>query len=339
MTAYKGKVGVAVVGLGVGVQHAKAYLETGMCRLAWAYDLDSDKAKNLVKEVGQGRVAESFEQVLEDRDVDAVSIASYDDAHFGQVVAALDAEKHVFVEKPLCRTYDELAAVKAAWQRHGGSVKLTSNLVLRSAPLYVWLKEAIENGELGDVYSFDGEYLYGRLHKITAGWRKDVTNYSVMLGGGIHLIDLLMWLTGERPQSASASGNRVSTRGTAFKYDSYVTATLDFPSGLVARIAANFGAVHRHHHVVRAYGTAATFLYDDSGPRFHTSREPAAAPVGITAGTLPETKGELIAPFVAGILSDEDMNSRTAEIFDAISVCTACDQALEAKRPVEIRYV
>ena len=334
-----GKLGVAVAGLGVGVQHAKAYLRTGDCRLKWAYDLDSDKARNLVSEVGEGRVAGSFEQVLEDPDVDAVSIATYDDAHFEQVLAALDAEKHVFVEKPLCRTYDELAAIKSAWQRHGGRAKLSSNLVLRSAPLYVWLKEAISNGELGKVYSFDGEYLYGRLHKITEGWRKDVSNYSVMLGGGIHLIDLLMWLTGERPRKVFASGNRVSTRGTAFRYQDYVAATLDFSSGMVARIVANFGAVHRHHHVLRVFGTEATFLYDDAGPRLHTSREPSAEAAQIDVGTLPRSKGELIGPFVAGILRDEDMNGHTGDIFDAISVCAASDEAMEAKAPVEVRYV
>lgn len=334
-----GKLGVAVAGLGVGVQHAKAYLRTGECHLKWAYDLDSDKARTLVNEVGEGRVAGSFEQVLEDPDVDAVSIATYDDAHFEQVLAALDAEKHVFVEKPLCRTHDELVAVKSAWQRHGGRAKLSSNLVLRAAPLYAWLKEMIENRELGDIYSFDGEYLYGRLHKITEGWRKDVTNYSVMLGGGIHLVDLMMWLTGERPHRAFASGNRVSTRGTAFCYDDYVAATLGFPSGLVARIAANFSVVHPHHHSLRLFGTEATFLYDDAGPRLHRSRDPSAEPEQIDVETLPESKGELIGPFVAGILHDEDMNVHTANIFDVISVCAASDEALETGAPVEVRYV
>ena len=339
MTVSNGRLGVAVAGLGVGRQHAKAYLETGVCQLRWVYDIETDRARDLVGEVGEGRVARSFEQLLEDPDVGAVSIASYDDAHFGQVVSALDAGKHVFVEKPMCRTYEELAAIKAAWQRHEGRVKLSSNLVLRSAPVYKWLKEAISGGEIGHLYAFDGEYLYGRLAKITEGWRKDVDGYSVMLGGGIHLIDLMMWLTGERPKRAYASGNRVSTRETAFRYDDYVAVTLDFPSGLVARIAANFGAVHRHQHVVRVFGTESTFLYDDAGPRLHESREPSTPPTRIDLATLPESKGELIGPFVAGILADAEMNGQTSQIFDAISVCAASDAALKAGSPVEVRYV
>ena len=339
MTARNGKLGVAVAGLGVGMEHARAYLETGQCHLKWAYDLDTQKASQLVREVGQGRPAESFEQVLEDPEVSAVSIATYDDAHFDQVVAALEAEKHVFVEKPLCRNYQELTRVRQAWERHEGRIKLSSNLVLRSAPLYVWLKNAIENGELGELYSFDGEYLYGRLHKITDGWRKDVVNYSVMLGGGIHLVDLMLWLIGERPNRAFASGNGVSTVDTAFRYDDYMAATLEFPSGVVGRIAANFGAVHPHHHVLRVFGTQGTFLYDDSGPRLHRSRDPSESPVRLDVATLPASKGQLIGPFVAGVIADKDMDAQTSDIFDAVSVCASSDEALETGNPVEVRYV
>jgi predicted dehydrogenase len=67
--------------------------------------------------------------------------------------------------------------------------------VLRAAPLYLWLQQEVKRGSFGEIYAFNGDYLYGRLHKITMGWRKEVSNYSVMLGGGIHLVDLMVWLT------------------------------------------------------------------------------------------------------------------------------------------------
>ena len=129
-------IGVAVVGLGIGVQHARAYHKIDNCIIHWFYDLSYMKARVVADEFGQGKVAASFEEILHDPNVQIVSIASYDSAHFGQVVAALDAEKHVFVEKPICRTIDELKIVKLAWERLGNRLKLSSNLVLRSAPLY-----------------------------------------------------------------------------------------------------------------------------------------------------------------------------------------------------------
>ena len=333
------RIGVAVVGLGVGEQHALAYRSTGLCRLRWVYDLDVEKAGRMASDLEAERVAESYEQVLDDPDVQAVSIASYDDAHFQQVVAALHAGKHVFVEKPLCRTIDELREVKRAWRKHRGAVKLSSNLVLRDAPIYGWLKQRIDGGDFGELYAFDGEYLFGRLEKITCGWRKNVEDYSVILGGGVHLVDLMLWLTGERPLEVQAAGNRIVTENTEFRYEDYVTATLRSGSGLVSRITANFGCVHRHQHVVRLYGTQATFLYDDAGPRMHLTRDPSVAASIVSLPTLPATKGGLIGSFVSAILSDEDISTRTQEIFDVISICDACDRAVGANSVVKVRYV
>jgi predicted dehydrogenase len=337
-------IGVAVVGLGVGEQHARAYLATGRCQLRWLYDLEASQACSVAEKLGAGTVARCFEQILEDPDVQAVSIASYDDAHFAQVVAALDAGKHVFVEKPLCRTVDELLAIKHTWSKHGGKLKLSSNLVLRTAPVYQWLQQKVEAGDFGNLYAFDGDYLYGRLHKITQGWRKAVEPYSVMLGGGVHLVDLMLWLIGERPASVYATGNRICTENTGFRYYDYVAATLRCPSGLIGRITANFGCVHRHQHMVRLFGTEATFVCDDAGPRLHVARDPSAA-VGarhaspVHLPTLPATKGELIAPFVSAILADANLNAHSQTIFDVISICAACDQALQLGSEVEVRYV
>src|SRR5262245_58944452 len=134
MTERNGKIGVAVAGLGIGEQHALTYVATGQCELRWLYDLDHHKAQALAHKLGAGRAAQSFEELLADPDTQILSIASYDDAHFEQVVAALDAGKHVFVEKPVCRTTAELQDVKRAWAKHGGRIKLSSNLVLRAAP-------------------------------------------------------------------------------------------------------------------------------------------------------------------------------------------------------------
>ena len=330
--------GVAVIGLGVGEQHACAYVRTGSCVLRWVYDIDAARMHRVVKELGQGAAAESFEAVLADRSVDVVSIASYDDAHFEQVLKALRAGKHVFVEKPLCRSIKELRAIKEAFQasshRH-----LASNLVLRAAPLYQWLKRKIDAGDLGEIYAFDGDYLYGRIHKITEGWRKNVDDFSAMQGGGVHLVDLMLWLAGQRPTSVSAVGNRICTTGTDFRYNDYISATFRFASSLIGRITANFGCVHRHQHVVRIFGTKATFIYDDFGPRLHTSCDPSIAPTLLDLSPLPATKGDLIPEFIGSILNDLDPLAKAQREFDLISVCVAADKAAADTKTLKINYV
>jgi predicted dehydrogenase len=327
---------VAVVGLGVGEQHARTYAGLDHCRIRWVHDLDGLRANDVIAKIGQGEAAVSFDAILADGAVDVVSIASYDDAHAAQVVAALCAGKHVFVEKPLCRTERELVAVQQASRtakRH-----LVSNLVLRGAPMYLSLRALVKSGELGTIYAVDGDYLYGRLHKITEGWRGEIPDYSVMLGGGVHLVDLMLWLTGQRPSVVSASGNRISTAGSRFRSDDFVAATYEFPSGLVGRITANFGSVHRHQHVVRVFGTRGTFIYDDAGPRLHRDRDPAVASRPVELASLPASKGALIPDFVAGILSGADPRAAAEHEFDVIAACIAADQALAIGKPIEVHY-
>jgi predicted dehydrogenase len=245
-------------------------------------------------------------------------------------VAALRAGKHVFVEKPLCRSRRELSEIRSAADgRHLGC-----NLVLRAAPLYRWLREAIAAGELGTIYAFDGDYLYGRLEKITHGWRKNVEAYSVLQGGGVHLIDLMLWLTGQRPVRVSAAGSRIATAGSAFRYHDFVAATFVFSSGMVGRITANFASVHRHQHVLRVFGTKATFLFDDQGARLHTSRDPSASPRRIEAAPEPPEKGALVPEFMARIQSGAAPDA--AHEFDVMRACLAADDALASGAPVEV---
>lgn len=329
--------GVAVIGLGVGEQHARMFARLAGCEVRALCDRDARRAADVAARIGQGRACTDVALVLRDPDIDLVAIASYDDMHFNQALEALDAGKHVFVEKPLCRSLEEAREVKARWQRRPG-LQIASNLVLRAAPLYRWLREEIARGAFGDVYAIDGEYLYGRLHKITDGWRSGVADYSVMLGGGVHLVDLMMWLTGQKPVSVSAAANRICTSETAFRYPDFVAATFTFGSGMIGRIAANFGCVHRHQHVLRVFGTKATFFYDDCGARLHTTREPGVAAVPIELASEPVSKGDLLPEFVVAIQRQVDPAGALQHELNVICACAAADRALGLGHPISVEY-
>ena len=167
---------VGVIGLGVGEQHVRAFSDDPGTAVVAVCDLDPERLGR-AQELRPGlRTTTDAAELIADPELDVVSIASYDDAHFEQVRAALLAGKHVFAEKPLCTSAEQLRELRAALDENP-SLQLASNLVLRSAPLYRWMREAREGGELGRVYAFDGDYLYGRLHKITDGWRGEVPDY------------------------------------------------------------------------------------------------------------------------------------------------------------------
>ncbi len=332
-----GTLGVAVVGLGVGRQHLLAFQQSEHCTVRRVCDFDPERMEQAQAETG-AEPAHMMQDILGDSSVDIVSIASYDDAHAGQVLQALQAGKHVFVEKPLCRSLEELKEIKQAWATRR-SLHLRSNLVLRAAPLYQWLRREIAQGAFGKIYAFDGDYLYGRISKITEGWRRDVKDYSVMQGGGVHMVDLMMWLTGQRPFSVSGVGNHIATDGTAFRYNDFASGVFQFQSGLVGRITANFGCVHRHQHVIRIFGTKATFIYDDQGPRLHTTRDPAGESLTIDLSPLPSTKGDLLPGFIDAIVSAKDGAADAQHEFDVMSICIAADHAVVSGRPTQVSYV
>lgn len=325
------RLNVAVVGLGVGRQHAERILADERCRLQYLVDLDREKAGRAAREMGCE--AADYDEVLADPSLDLLCLASYDQDHAKQALGALRAGKHVFCEKPLCSTLEELEELRRVWG--AGSLHLGCNLILRAAPVYDWARRQIRQGSFGRIYALDADYLYGRVHKITEGWRGRVEGYSVIRGGGIHMLDLVLWLTGERPTRVRATGNRICTEGTSFRYRDYVSTEIEFASGLIARVSANFGCVHPHQHLLRIYGTRATLVVDDQGPRWFQDRQEPAQPLELA--TREAHKGDLLARFVTGIVEGDRAESSTLAMFETHLLCIRAHQALEQNKALSVQ--
>ena len=319
-----------VIGLGVGEQHARAWSRQWGASLVGVCDRDRKKARRVSRKLKTG-ILQGWCDVIKHPGIDAVSVATFDQQHARQVREALLAGKHVFVEKPLCRTEQQLQTICKAWARKKPA--LMANLVLRAAPLYRALGRMIASGKLGKIYAMDGDYLYGRIHKITEGWRSRDKTYSVMAGGGVHLLDLILGFAGERPATVTSTGNRICTLGSRFRRKDFVSAVFEFPSGLVARITANFGCVHRHQHSLRIFGTRGTVIVDDAGARWHRSRQPKAQAHDLRWKRLPVSKGDLIPEFASLIHRGSSMKKKTAEREFCLAACLiAADRALNTGR-------
>jgi predicted dehydrogenase len=327
----------AVVGLGIGEQHALAILENPNCYLSHIVELDNDKAKQFISvEKLINTAISSFETVLKEESVNVICLASYDDNHYEQVMEGLKHKKNIFVEKPLCQTREQLDNIYLQWKEKKGF--LSSNLLLRKAPLYIYLKDIISQGLLGEIYAFDGDYLYGRVHKITHGWRKDVENYSVLQGGGIHIVDLMLELTGQKPTMVTSVKNKIATLTTPFRYHDFHSSIYSFESGLIGRVTANFACVHRHQHVIRIFGTKGTFIYDDMGSRIHWTRDESSQPEFIQHLPKPSQKGILLHDFVNRILQNQE-DFYTKKEFDLMSVLLTSDESLNSSQPLKIEYL
>jgi predicted dehydrogenase len=326
---------VGVIGLGVGAQHVGVYARRPDCELVSLCDLAPEKLAEVGAKYPTAERTTDAAKVLADPSIQIVSIATYDDCHHRQVVAALDRGKHVFVEKPLCLNQVEFDDIKLALDRHP-DLQLSSNLILRKYPRFVELKKLIAEGALGDIYHIEGDYLYGRLHKIVSGWRGEIDGYSVMGGGGIHLIDLLLWLLGEPIVEVAAMGTAFASRGSGFRYNDMVAALLRFRSGALGKVSANFGCVHPHFHALTIYGTKATYINGAESALLYTSREAGAEPKRLTSPYPGAHKGDLIDSFVDAVQGGPPPEVPANEVLRTMAVSLAIDEAVRRNGRVEV---
>lgn len=334
-------IGVGVIGMGVGEQHVHAFAAHPDCRLVAVCDRNPVQLAAVAHRIPRCRYYDRADDLIDDPEVAIVSVASNDDDHYVQVIRALRNRKHVFSEKPLCLKSNELRDIRETWRRANG-VRLSTNTILRRSPRFRWLKNAIADGKLGTIYCVEADYVYGRLHKLTDGWRGQIPGYSVMLGGGIHMVDLLLWITGQRPREVMAYASGLASRHTSFQGNDLALALLSFDSGLTAKIGANFASVHPHFHRFIVYGTEATFENtpgDSTVPgRLWTSRDPAQPPQVVDAPYPGIGKGDLIPAFVDAVCGRGLPGINEEEVFAAISVCLAIDKSIQERRAVAVNY-
>lgn len=337
------RLGAGVIGLGVGERHAHAFARLPASELVALCDQDVRRLEAIGQKFPGVRQYASADDLIDDPAVSVVSVASYDQDHHRQIVRALRLGKHVFAEKPLCLSEQELEAIHTAWREGNGRVRLTTNTVLRRSPRFVWLKDAIQRGDMGRVYCIEADYLYGRLHKLTDGWRGRIPGYSVMLGGGVHMIDLVLWLTGEQPVEVTAFGSGLASQKTSFQGNDMALALLRFESGLLVKIGANFASVHPHYHRLFVYGTQATFanpLEDIVGPAlFWTDRDPGRPPKTVDEAYPGVEKGDLLPAFLDAIQGRGEPDVTEREVFATLATCLAIEASIQSGgAPVRVRY-
>jgi len=315
-----------VIGLGVGEQHIKGYLAAGSDVVAIC-DQDPRKLAEVHARHPDCRTYSSADAFFEAGGMDVVSIASFDDHHASQVLRAIESGLHVFVEKPVCTSFEELELIDSAMRRRP-EVRLSSNTILRMSERFRDIRDRVKAGDLGALYSVEADYNYGRLHKITSGWRGSIPNYSVMLGGGIHVVDLLIWIVASRVTEVTAVGNKFCSRGAGFETPDMVSALLRFENGVVGKVSANFGCVYPHFHKVSLYGTQGTIENGITGGVICRSRDPKESPELLTSAYPGVSKGDLLPGFIDSIQCGGHFEVSEVDVFSTIATCLAIDRSL-----------
>jgi predicted dehydrogenase len=327
----------AIIGLGIGERHVAGYESDSRCKVVKLCDISESRLKEVGSRYTHCALTVNAMEVIEDPEIDVVSIASYDSDHASYVLAAIDAGKHVFVEKPLCLFDEEFEQIKTALQKKP-SIHLSSNLVLRKSPQFKLLKSRISSGNIGKLFYLEGDYNYGRLNKLTEGWRGQIPFYSVVHGGAIHMIDLLLWLTERKVMEVISIGNHISTTGTQFRYADMVTALLRFEDGCTAKVSANFGSVCPHHHALAVYGTEGSFVHNHQGGVFYHSRDPKAEVEKINLLFETPAKGDVQRTFISQILDGTPAEVTVKDVMNTMAVSLAVERSLHSQKWENVLY-
>jgi predicted dehydrogenase len=187
--------GVGIIGCGlIGQKRAKALGSGG--RLVACADIDVSRAERLAKSTG-AKVFRDWRELVWLRGVDVVIVATLHDSLAEITLTAIDAGKHVLVEKPAARTAAELLPVMAAAAKHGVKVHVGFNhryhRSLRKA------KEIVDTGALGELMFIRARYGHGGRIGYDNEWRSkpELSGGGELIDQGPHLIDLSRWFLGE----------------------------------------------------------------------------------------------------------------------------------------------
>lgn len=236
------KLKVGVIGAGsISELHMSSYKNNPNVDMYAVCDLNEERAKKLAEKYGFAKVYTSIAELLADPELESVSICTWNNTHAELAVAALEAGKHVLVEKPLSTTVEEALRVQDAVRRTGKIVQV--GYVRRYASNTQLLKQFIDNGDLGEIYYAKASCL--RRLGNPGGWFADKSRSGggPLIDLGVHMIDVCWYLMG-RPKVKSISGNTYHKLGNraniknmnfykAADYDSSKNTVEDLANGII----------------------------------------------------------------------------------------------------------
>ena len=208
--------------------HLQALQKLSNATLRAVFAANGSRSKAYATRFGAEYCTTEFNELLQDKDLDAVIIASRNPLHATQALEALKAGKHVFVEKPMALTEEECDALLAAQKESGRVLQVGFNR--RFAPIYKSLKKKL-------VRRAGPAVLSARVNSPGIGngfWMADPSIGGAILGEACHFLDLFTWLLDSEPLSVQAC--RLPKRASEPFGENNIVANFSYADGSIASL-------------------------------------------------------------------------------------------------------
>ena len=220
------KLGVAVIGTGFwGKNHARAYKELECTNLIAICDVNAERAKNIANQFGV-KAYTDCDQMLKDEEVEAVSVCTWSTVLAQEALKALEAGKHVLVEKPMAA--DSKQAEKLLQTAEANGLHLTVGFLMRFIPGLQYIREAVASKRIGDLVCVTA--------KRVTQWPERIGDVGVIKDTAIHDIDIMRFITGEDPIAVFAKTGSMHNR----TFEDYAHIMLTYADGKSAFIESNW---------------------------------------------------------------------------------------------------
>lgn len=251
---------LAVIGLG-GLGRVQSQVSRNLegVELVAGADIAAEGRNRFESEFGCPAY-EDYRMMIEDHDLDAVTVMTPHTLHFEQTRACLEAGLHVHLEKPMVTTTaDALELIEAA---HDRRLVLQIGYQRHFHPAYREIKRLVEDGRLGDVH-MAACYLAQDWIDVQAGtWRTDpeLSGGGQLIDSGSHLLDVLLWATDAEPRTVAAV---IDQWDQTVDVNSALSVLLDGPDGQVTASigVSGDGDVFEEH--LSIWGTEGRLAYED----------------------------------------------------------------------------
>lgn len=277
---------VGIIGIG-GIckgSHLPEYLSDERLEVAALCDIIIERAEEIRdKYFPDAAVYSDYKELLKDESIDSIDICTPNYLHSIIAVAAFEAGKHVFCEKPDAVSVSEVMRMKEAADKAGKTLMVMRNNRWVSASKYA--KKYIESGRMGEIYC--GRCGWQRRRGIPGkgGWftTKEQSGGGPLIDLGVHMIDLAIWLMGN-PTPVAVSGNTYmkfadndvsdsvnsdfgdkNSEGT-FDVEDLAMGMIRFDNGALLQIEFSWASnIEKENRFVELRGTKAGLSWTDSG--------------------------------------------------------------------------
>ncbi len=207
------------------------------------------------------KVYGSYEEMLADPEIDVVDICTPHHLHAEQSIAAAEAGKHLIIEKPLCLTVEDLAAMKRAIEDAGVGVCVCFEC--RFSEHFTMIQSCLSEGLLGRVHYGEVDYYHGigpwygqfewNVKKSYAG--------SSLLTAGCHALDGLLMFMGGRVEEVVSHGTRSSNSiFSPYEYDTTSVTLLRFEDGRLGKVASVVDCLQPYYFHIHLVGSEGSLL-------------------------------------------------------------------------------